>query len=40
MTIDLLYPVLITGYGFRTADDCPGRDPRKWSVWFIKGGKQ
>jgi hypothetical protein len=28
-------PILITGYGIRTANDCPERDPRKWDVKFF-----
>ena len=35
MTINLRKPISIAGYGFRTADDCPGRDPRKWNVEFF-----
>ena len=27
-------PVGIIGYGIRSANDCPGRDPRKWDVKF------
>ena len=27
-------PIEIFGYGIRSANDCPGRDPRKWSVKF------
>ena len=34
VTIFLRSQVRITGYGFRSADDCPGRDPRKWDVKF------
>ncbi len=40
ITIILKIPVSISGYGFRTADDCPGRDPRKWSIKFYLPKKQ
>ena len=30
-------PIRITGYGIRSANDCPGRDPRKWDVKFYLG---
>ena len=27
-------PIQIFGYGIRSANDFPGRDPRKWSIQF------
>ena len=40
ITIELKILVSISGYGFRTADDCPGKDPRKLSVKFYLPKKQ
>ena len=39
MTINLKHSIRLKAYGFRTADDCPGRDPRKWDVKFYFGNK-
>ena len=39
MTIDLKRRVRIRGYGLRSANDCPGRDPRKWDVKFYLGNQ-
>ena len=27
-------PITVTGYSFESANDCPGRDPRKWDINF------
>ena len=27
-------PITVTGYSFESANDIPGRDPRKWDIKF------
>ncbi len=34
VNFDLNRPITIYGYGVRSANDCPGRDPRKWHIKF------
>ena len=34
VNFDLNRSITIYGYGVRSANDCPGRDPRKWHIKF------
>jgi len=33
-------PIIIRGYGIRSANDCPDRDPLVWSVFAEEGGEK